>query len=72
MNNNKNNLLISIINWIDQSDIERDGTFSCGLATLAKDQYHEYCIKALACDKCPFWINQGREELYDVLHEYME
>ena len=69
---NKNNLLISIINWIDQSDTERDGTFSCGLASLHKDQYHEYCVRNLTCDVCPFWINQEREKLYDVLHEYMK
>lgn len=68
--NNKNELLISVTNWIEHSDTERDGTFSCGLRTLEEDQYFEYCTNDLACDSCPFWINPEMETLCDTLLEY--
>jgi hypothetical protein len=68
--NNKNELLISVANWIEQSNEIRNGTFSCGLASLERNQYNEYCAEYLICDVCPFWINPGMETLCDTLLEY--
>ena len=68
--NNKNELLISVANWIEHTDEERDVTLSCGLFILEIDQYYEYCTIDLACDSCPFWINPEMEKLCDTLLEY--
>ena len=68
--NNKNELLISVANWIEYSDTERDGTFSCGLPTIEKDFYKEYCTFDISCSSCPFWINPEMEKLCDTLLEY--
>ena len=68
--NNKNELLISVANWIEHTDEERDGTFSCGLPRIDTNQYFEYCTFDISCSSCPFWINPEMEKLCDTLLEY--
>ena len=70
--NNKNELLISVTNWIEHTDEERHDTYSCGLPTLDRNQYFEYCKPDLACDSCPFWITPAMETLCDTLLEYVK